>query len=87
MTYIKMKKGKTLYLSIIIFIFIFLWIPYFQNVATPVEISFLGGMPNFIAVYPRILFLGMIEGVLITIYIQTVLRDIKYQEPTKFDLN
>ncbi|EKD24919.1 MAG: hypothetical protein ACD_80C00145G0053 [uncultured bacterium (gcode 4)] len=82
-----MKTGKMLYLVLIICIFIFLWIPYFQNVATPVAISFLGGTPNFISVYPRILFLGMIEGVLITIYIQTLLRDIKYQEPTKFDLN
>lgn len=82
-----MKKGKTLYLWIIIFIFIFLWIPYFQNVTTPVPILFFGGVPTFISIYPLILFLGMIEGVLITIYIQTVLRDIKYQEPTKFDLN
>ncbi len=82
-----MKKGKSFYLFMIIFIFIFLWIPYFQNVATPVAISFFGGAPNFIAVYPRILFLGMIEWVLITIYIQSLLKDIKYQEPTKFDLN
>ena len=82
-----MKKGKTLYLSLIIIIFIFLWIPYFQNIATPVPISFFWGMPTFISVYPRILFLGMIEGVLITIYIQTILKDIKEQEPTKFDLN
>jgi len=82
-----MKKGKTLYLWLIIFIFIFLWIPYFQNIATPSPISFLGGTPEFISIYPWILFLGMIEGVLITIYIQTVLKDIKYQEPTKFDLN
>lgn len=80
-------KGKTLYLTLIIMIFIFLRIPYFQNVATPVEISFLWGMPSFIGIYPRILFLGMIEGVLITIYIQTLLKDIKYSEPTKFDLN
>gem|GEM_PF-2724800 len=56
-----MKKGKTFYLSLVIFIFIFLWIPYFQNFGTPVAISFLGGTPNFISVYPRILFLGMIE--------------------------
>lgn len=82
-----MKKGKTLYLMLIIVIFIFLWIPYFQNVATPVAISFLGGTPNFIAIYPRILFLGMIEGVLITLYIQAIIRNIRYQEPPKFDLN
>ncbi len=82
-----MKKGKTFYLFLIIFIFIFLWIPYFQNVATPVPISFFWGTPSFIAIYPRILFLGMIEGVLITIYIQSILKDIKYSEPTKFDLN
>lgn len=56
-----MKKGKTLYLWLIIFIFIFLWIPYFQNVGTPVAISFLSGTPDFISIYPWILFLGMIE--------------------------
>jgi len=82
-----MKKGKILYLWLIIFIFIFLWIPYFQNIATPVAISFLWGAPDFINIYPRILFLGMIEWVLITIYIQTLLTDIKSNEPTKFDLN
>ncbi len=82
-----MRTGKTLYLTIIIFIFIFLWIPYFQNVATPVAISFFTGTPNFIGVYPWILFLGIIEGALITLYVQTLIRDIKYQEPTKFDLN
>ena len=82
-----MKKGKTIYLCFIIFIFIFLWIPYFQNIGTPVSILFFGGGPDFISVYPRILFLGMIEGVLITLYVQTLLKDIKEQEPTKFDLN
>jgi len=76
-----------LYLSVIIFIFIFLWIPYFQNVGTPAAIFFFGGAPNFIAVYPRILFLGMIEWVLITLYIQTLIKSIKESEPTKFDLN
>ncbi len=82
-----MKKGKTMYLWFIIIIFIFLWIPYFQNIATPVDISFFGGAPTFVSVYPWILFLGMIEGTLITIYVQTLLKDIKYQEPTKFDMN
>lgn len=82
-----MKKGKTLYLSLIIFIFIFLWIPYFQNIATPASISFFGWTPGFVSIYPRILFLGMIEWVLITVYIQTILKNIKDPEPTKFDLN
>ena len=82
-----MKKGKIVYLWLIIFIFIFLWIPYFQNIWTPAPIWFFWGEPNFIRIYPRILFIGMIEWVLITIYIQTLLRDIKSQEPAKFDLN
>ena len=82
-----MPKGKTLYLTLIIVIFIFLWIPYFQNIATPVPISFFGGKPAFISIYPWILFLGMIEGALITIYVQKIIKDIKYHEPQKFDLN
>jgi hypothetical protein len=56
-----MNKGKMLYLIVIISIFIFLWIPYFENIATPVSIAFFGGGPNFINIYPRILFLGMVE--------------------------
>ncbi len=82
-----MKNTKTWYLSSIIFLFIFLWIPYFQNIGTPAAISFLGGSPDFINIYPWILFLGMIEWVLITLYIQKIIKDYKYQEPPKFDLN
>ncbi len=80
-------KTKTIYLLLIISIFIFLWIPYFENIATPVAIAFFWTAPNFIGIYPWILFLGMIEGVLVTIYVQKIIKDIKYQEPPKFDLN
>jgi len=82
-----MKTGKKLYLSSIIILFIILWIPYFQNIAKPMSIYFFWGNPSFVAVYPRILLLGMIEWVIITIYIQTILKEIKQPEPTKFDLN
>ncbi len=82
-----MKKWKTLYLTLIIFIFIFLWIPYFQNIADPAKVIFFAWEPNFIGIYPWILFLWMIEGVLVTLYIQSILKDITYREPTKFDLN
>lgn len=81
------RKTKTAYLFAIIFIFIFLWIPYFQNITAPAAISFFGGTPEFISIYPWILFIGIIEGALITLYIQAILRSIKYQEPQKFDLN
>lgn len=56
-----MKKGKVLYLWIIIIIFIILWVPYFQNIGTPVPITFFNGTPNFIALYPWILLFGVVE--------------------------
>jgi len=80
-------KAKTVYLILIIAIFIFLRIPFFENAWIPKPVYFFGGTPLFTSIYPRILFLGMIEWVIVTLFIQKVLKDIKYQEPTKFDLN
>jgi len=83
-----MRKTKIFYLWLIIALFVFLRIPYFQNVATQTTIQFLGSWKaNFIKVYPRILFLGMIEWVLIALYIQSVIQSVKNSEPTKFDLD
>lgn len=82
-----MKKWNIFYLVMIILIFVFLWIPYFQNVATPVQVFFLAGAAkNFVSIYPRILFFGMLEGVLITLYVKSFIDDMKQQEVKKFDL-
>lgn len=82
-----MKKWNVFYLVMIVLIFVFLWIPYFQNIATPVQMFFLVGWPkNFVSIYPRILFLGMLEWVLLTLYIKSFLEDIKQQDIKKFEL-
>ncbi|MCF7835378.1 hypothetical protein K9M48_05050 [Candidatus Gracilibacteria bacterium] len=82
-----MKKGNVFYLVVIVLLFIFLWIPYFQNVAMPVQVYFLvGAAKDFVAVYPWILFLGIIEGVFITLYVKSFIDDMKQQDIKKFDL-
>lgn len=84
-----MKTGKMVYLRGIIIVFILILIPFFQNIALGWDsISFyLINTTNVIDVYLWIISLGMIEGVLITLYIQWFISDIKNTEPTKFDLN
>jgi hypothetical protein len=42
---------------------------------------------SFSRVYIPILFLGMIEGCLLLLYVQSLLKDMKRQDATKFDLN
>lgn len=84
-----MKKGKTLYLRAVIIVFILILIPFFQNVAlggSGISFYFMA-TTNIIDVYLWIISFGMIEGVLVTLYIQSLLNDIKNSEPTKFDLN
>jgi len=83
-----MKKWKTAYLWIIIIIFILIRVPYFQYVAvgTAATIPFFGSTKDFTGIYPIMLFLGIVEWFLITVYIQSLLNDIKKDEPKKFDL-
>ncbi len=82
-----MKKWNVFYLVMIVLIFVFLWIPYFQNVATPVQVFFLvGDAKNFVSVYPWILFLGVLEWALITLYVKSFIDDMKQQDVKKFDL-
>lgn len=82
-----MKKWNVFYLVVIVLLFIFLWIPYFQNVAMPVQVYFLvWAAKDFVAVYPWILFLGIIEWVFITLYVKSFIDDMKQQDIKKFDL-
>lgn len=82
-----MKKWNVFYLVVIILIFIFLWIPYFQNVATPVQVYFfVWSAKDFVWIYPWILFLWVVEWVFITLYVKSLLEDIKQQDIKKFDL-
>jgi hypothetical protein len=83
-----MKKWKTGYLWVIIIIFILIRVPYFQYVAVgqAATIPFFGSTKDFTGIYPIMLFLGLIEWFLITVYVQSLINDIKKDEPKKFDL-
>ena len=85
-----MKKGKALYLRLIIIMFIIIMIPYFQNAGSSwwskISFYFMSG-GGITGIYLYLITFGIIEGVLITLYIQSLLKDIKEQEPTKFELN
>ncbi|MDD3262763.1 MAG: hypothetical protein PHR61_02865 [Candidatus Absconditabacteria bacterium] len=83
-----MKKGNVAYLWVIVVVFIILWIPYFQNISSvkPGVIFFFNSQWTFVEIYPILLFLGVLEGGLIVLYVKSLLDDIKKQEPQKFDL-
>lgn len=81
-----MKKWNLLYLWLIIILFIILWIPYFQNIGVTNGVLFFNGTFSFIWIYPILLFLGVIEGALIVLYVKSLIEDIKKDEPQKFSL-
>ena len=82
-----MKKWNLLLLVGFIILTILLAIPVFQNAAMPVQVTFYGGMRNFTNVYLKALFLGIADWSLLLLYIQSLLKDIKRQGATKFDLD
>lgn len=81
-----MKKWNLFLLVGFIILTILLAIPVFQNAAMPVNVSFYGGYPKFTTAYLRALFFGMADGALLLLYIQSLLKDVKRQDATKFDL-
>jgi len=84
-----MKKKTSMYLWLIIIVFVLILIPYFQNAGgggSWISFYFMTAS-GLTSVYLYIISLGMIEWVLITLYILSLLKDIKQQEPTKFELN
>lgn len=81
-----MKKSKNVYLLLIITIFIILWIPFFENVSSTNTLMFFGTAQTFTSIYPKLLFLWIVEWGLITLYINALLGNMKKEEPKKFDL-
>ncbi|MFA7717551.1 MAG: hypothetical protein WC875_02455 [Candidatus Absconditabacterales bacterium] len=87
-----MKKRTVMFLWLVIIMFILILIPYIQNAGngpgSATGVYFFMGYSQYVSsVYLYIISMGMIEGALITIFIQSLLNDIKEPEPTKFDLN
>jgi len=81
-----MKKWNLVYLWLVIIIFIILWIPYFQNIGVTTDIMFFNGAWSFVWIYPILLFLGVVEWALIVLYVESLINDIKHDEPQKFSL-
>lgn len=77
---------KKTYLISSIFLFIFLIVPYFENMMLNPLITFFGKPRGFLSLYLVILLFGMILWGLILLTIQWYIDDIKHSAPTKFDL-
>lgn len=75
-----------LYLVLAIILFIFLLIPFFQNAAIPAPVVFFASRSNFTSIYLPIIFISMIEGALLLLYIQSLFSEYKRQDASKFDL-
>lgn len=87
-----MKKKTVLYMWIVIIVLIMILIPYIQNAgAGPSSwsgIYFFMGYTKWISdIYLYIISMGILEGVLGTLFIQSLMQDLKDSEPNKFDLN
>lgn len=77
---------------IVLIMFIMILIPYIQNAgswpSTATWVYFFMGYSKYVSdVYLYIISMGMIEWFLITLFVQSLLNDLKESEPTKFDLN
>lgn len=81
-----------LYMWIVIIMFILILIPYIQNAgagpSSSSGIYFFMGYTKWLSdVYLYIISMGMLEGVLLTVFLQSLFQDLKEIEPNKFDLN
>lgn len=84
----KFKKWNLFYLFLIILVFILSMIPYFQNtLQSPILIFFANKSARLSSVYFWILFFGILEGTLITLYLQSLFKDLSQHEVEKFDLD
>ncbi len=86
-----MKKKTIMYLWFVIIVFILIVIPYIQNAGAGPAMSwiyfFMWYYKYIAGVYLYIISMGMLEGVLLVLFIQSLLDNIQEPEPTKFDLN
>lgn len=83
-----MKKWNLFYLFLIVLVFIVSFIPYFQNTLQSPPMVFFGNKTaSLSSTYFWILFFGMIEWSLITLYLKSLFKDITDQNVEKFDLD
>ncbi len=87
-----MKKKTVLYMWIVIIVLILIMIPYIQNAGNgpwaATGVYFFMGYSKYVSdVYLYIITMGIIEGILGTLFLQSLFQDLKESEPNKFDLN
>ena len=83
-----MKKWNLFFLVLLIIVFIISVIPMFNSMNSTLTVYFFSSdMKKFSTVYMPILLFGMVEWALLTLYLQSLLKDIKRQDATKFDLD
>ena len=83
-----MKKWNLFFLVLLVIVFIISVIPMFNSMNSTLTVYFFSSaMKRFSAVYMPILLFWMVEWALLTLYLQSLLKDIKRQDATKFDLD
>ncbi len=83
-----MKKWNLLFLVWFIILTILIAIPIFQNVTVRSIMVFYGNRSALVTnVYMKVMFMGILDGMLLLLYVQSLLKDVKRQDATKFDLN
>jgi hypothetical protein len=83
-----MKKWNLFFLVLLIIVFIISVIPMFNSMNSTLTVYFFSSaMKKFSTVYMPILLFGMVEWALLMLYLQSLLKDIKRQDATKFDLD
>jgi len=78
---------KNKFWIIALIFFLILIIPYFQNINQPMMKFFFATPASLNDVYFPVLFLGMVEGILIYLSIQKLVKTTTQKKPEKFDLN
>lgn len=83
-----MKKWNLFLLVLFVILFIISVIPMFNSMNSAMLVYFFSNMPKkFTAIYMPILMFWMCEWALLVLYLQSLFRDIKRQDATKFDLD
>lgn len=83
-----MKKWNLLFLILFVILFIISVIPMFNSMNSTLTVYFFSNtMKKFSTVYMPILLFGMVEWALLSLYIQSLFRDLKRQDATKFNLD
>ena len=84
-----MKKWNLLFLILFVILFIISVIPMFQWTNPTLQVYFFSRsvMKKFSSIYMPILLFWMTEWALLMLYIQSLFRDLKRQDATKFDLD